>query len=75
LVEAIEGSDELVVGVVRHVELETKAHAVSFEGALPKAFDRKDGIVRFVRSVFAAECDGEGGVALGPLAVDGSAVG
>jgi len=52
------------------VKLEAEAHAVSLESGLPKAFDGKDGIVRFVGRIFPTESDGEGGVALGPLAID-----
>jgi len=66
LIKAVEGGDELAVGVVRDVKLEAEAHAMRIQGGLPKAFDRSDGIVGLVGRIFAAEGDGERGIALGP---------
>lgn len=74
LVKAIEGGDEVAVGVVGDVELEAETHSMGFEGSLPEAFDRKASVVGFVWRIFAAEGYGERGVALRPLAFDGPAV-
>ena len=46
LIGAIEGGDELLLVVVLNVELQTQAHAVAFQGALPDSFGGGDGIGR-----------------------------
>lgn len=77
LVGTVEGRYELLLIIVRDVQLEAEAHAVSFECALPNAFCARDGIRRLSRAgpgCLAMENEPQADAALGPATVDAAVI-
>ncbi len=73
LVRTIEGGDEMLLIVMRDVQLQTEPHAVAFQRALPDSFGDSDGsgwLLRAESGGLPMKDQGQAGAALDPVAFD-----